>query len=599
MRYSMAAFLAIASFCFPANAEGGPSHAIAMHGKPALGQDFTHFPYVNPNAPKGGRIDYAVQGSFDSLNPFIVQGDGARGIIDLEFGNNVFETLMQRSADEAFTLYPLIAQTIETDKERSYVEFTLDERARFSDGTPITPDDVLFTFELLRDKGFPRYATTINKLANMEKVGESGIRFTFQEADRELPLILGLMPVLPKHATDSESFDRSTLRPMIGSGPYVVSSVRPGERVVLKRNPDYWAKDIPSKIGFDNYDEVRINYIRDDNTIFESFKKGDISIQLETDSLRWSNGYNFPAAQDGRIEKDTFEKHVPSGMYGFVMNTRRSTFSDRNVRHALASLFDFEWANRNLFNNAYARTKSYFDGSELSSYGILASDSERKLLSPFPNAVLPEIMEGKWAPAISDGSGRDRSFLRKGMDLLQKAGYQMQNGRMVSAEGQALSFEILLNGPSGVPMATAWSRTLARLGIHAEIRVVDVAQYLQRQRTYDFDVLLHNYTSSLSPGVEQVFRWGSANSSRDGTFNFAGVAEPAVDAAINAVLMAQTQDDFIAAVRAYDRLLLSGAYVVPLYFQPVRWVARWNKIKRPETTPLYGPQFQTWWHGGN
>ena len=599
MRYSVAAFIAIASLCFPAYAQNGPSHAIAMHGEPALPKEFTHFPYVNPNAPKGGRIDYAAQGSFDSLNPFIVQGDGARGIIDLDFGNNVFETLMQRSADEAFTLYPLIAQTVETDDERSFVEFTLDPRARFSDGTPITPEDVLFSFQLLKDKGIPRYATTINKLASMEKIGEHGVRFTFAQPDRELPLILGLMPVLPEHATDAESFDRSTLRPMIGSGPYVISNVRPGEMVVLKRNPEYWAKDIPSKRGFDNYDEVRINYIRDDNTMFEAFKKGNVSIQLETDSLRWSNGYNFPAVQDGRVVKETFEKHIPSGMYGFVMNTRRDTFSDRNVRHALASLFDFEWANRNLFNNAYARTKSYFDGSQLSSFGIAASDAEKELLAPFPDAVLPEIMEGKWAPAVSDGSGRDRTFLRKGLELLQTAGYTMQNGRMVDPDGKPLSFEILLNGPSGVPMATAWSRTLARLGIHAEIRVVDVAQYLQRQRTYDFDVLLHNYTSSLSPGVEQVFRWGSASSSRDGTFNFAGVAEPAVDAAINALLTAHTQEDFIAAVRAYDRVLLSGAYVVPLYFQPVRWIARWHNIKRPETTPLYGPQLQTWWHSEN
>ena len=600
MRLSVAAFIAFATLCFPALAqEGGPRHALAMHGEPALSADFRHFPYVNPDAPKGGRIDYAVQGSFDSLNPFIVQGDGARGLVDLEFGNNVFETLMMRSADEAFTLYPLIAETVETDEERNFVEFTLDPRARFSDGKPVTPDDVIFTVELLRDKGFPRYATTANKLAKIEKVGERGVRFVFAEPDRELPLILGLMPVLPKHATDAENFERSTLKPMIGSGPYLIDQVRPGELVVLKRNPDYWAKDIPSKRGFDNYDEVRINYIRDDNTMFEGFKRGLSSIRLETDTGRWTNDYDFPAVRDGRVIKDEFDRGTPSGMYGFVLNTRRPVFANPAVRHALAGLFDFEWANRNLFNGAYERTKSYYDGSELSSHGVPASEAERALLAPFPDAILPGIMDGTWAPPVSDGSGRDRDFMRKGLDALQQAGYRLDGRRMVGPDGKPLTFEIMLNGPSGVPLATAWARTLERVGIVAEIRVVDSAQYLQRQRTYDFDAMLHNYTASFSPGVEQVFRWGSANRDLDGTFNFAGAAEPAIDAMIDALLNSRTQEDFVAAVRAYDRVLLSGAYVVPLYHQPKRWVARWKQIERPQTTPISGPQFQTWWHAAN
>lgn len=577
----------------------GPRHAIAMHGEPALPAGFTHFPYVNPDAPKGGRVDYAWQGSFDSINPFIVQGDGARGIIDLELGNNVFETLMQRSADEAFTLYPLIAETVETDAERSFVEFTLDERARFSDGEPITPEDVIFTVELLRDKGFPRYATTAKKLSSMEKVGERGVRFTFAEPDRELPLILGLMPVLPKHAIDPDSFERSTLKPMIGSGPYVFHQIRPGELVTLKRDPDYWAQDIPSKRGFDNYDEIRIHYIRDDNTIFEAFKKGDTSIHIETDTGRWATGYDFPAAHDGRVVRDEFERHMPSGMYGFVLNTRRPVFADRAVRHALAGLFDFEWANRNLFNGAYARTRSYFDGSELSSHGTPASEAERALLAPFPDAVLPQIMNGTWNLPQSDGSGRDRDFLRKGMDALQAAGYRLEGSQMVGPDGKPLTFEIMLNGPAAVPMVTSWVNTLARLGIRADIRVVDAAQFLQRQRVYDFDAMLFNYTASLSPGVEQVFRWGSASRDLDGTFNFAGAAEPALDAMIDALLAARTRDDFVTAVRAYDRVLLSGAYVVPLYRQPTRWIARWKQIQRPETTPLNGPQMMTWWHAGN
>lgn len=599
MRQSAAALIALIALVVPLAAEEGPRHAIAMHGEPALPADFSHFPYVNPDAPKGGRVDYAFQGSFDSLNPFIVQGDGARGLVDLEFGNNVFETLMQRSGDEAFTLYPLIAETVETDEERSFVEFTLNPGARFSDGEPVKPEDVIFTVELLRDKGFPRYATTANKLSGMEKVGERGVRFSFSRPDRELPLILGLMPVLPKHATNAENFERSTLKPMIGSGPYLIDRVSAGETVVLKRNPDYWAKDIPSKRGFDNYDEIRIVYIRDDNTMFESFRKGDTSLHIETDTGRWTTGYDFPAVRDGRVVRDEFERRTPSGMYGFVMNTRRPVFADRAVRQAVAGLFDFEWANRNLFNGAYARTRSYFDGSELSSYGQPASAAEKALLAPFPDAVLPEIMDGDWTPPVSDGSGRDREFLRKGMEALQAAGYRLDGRRLVGPDGQPFEFEIMLNGPSGVPMATAWARTLERLGIRADIRVVDSAQYLQRQRTYDFDAMLHNYTSSLSPGVEQVFRWGSANRDLEGTFNFAGVADPAIDTMIDALLKARTREEFVTAVRAYDRVLLSGAYVVPLYHQPARWVARWKGIERPDATPLNGPQFQTWWRGGN
>jgi peptide/nickel transport system substrate-binding protein len=599
MMHSLA-FVAIAvalALTGPAgSAMAKPSHAIAMHGEPALPADFKQFPYANPESPKGGRIDYAVQGSFDSLNPFIVQGDGARGLFDPEFGNNVFETLMARSRDEAFTLYPLLAETVETDEKRSFVEFTLDPRARFSDGEPVTPEDVIFSLELLRDKARPLYRSWIGVVDRMEQVGERGVRLTFNErADRESPLLLAMLPIFPKHATDAASFDKSTLKPMTGSGPYMVDRVRPGEMVVLKRNPDYWASDVPTKRGFDNYNEIHISYYRDGNAMFEGFKKGLVSIHTESDPGRWATGYDFPAALDGRIERSTFEKQLPSGMYGFVMNTRRPVFEDRAVRQALASLFDFEWANQNLFSGAYTRTKSYFDGSELSSYARPASQAERALLKDFPDAVGPEIMKGTWAPPVSDGTGRDRSFLKQGLDALRKAGYQMKDGKLVGPEGNALAFEILLNGTSGQQISTAWQRTLARLGLEVTIRVVDSVQYLQRQRTYDYDVILQSYASSLSPGVEQQFRWGSASRDAQGTYNFAGVADPAVDAMIEHMVKAQDREEFVTAVRAFDRVLLSGAYVVPLYHQPEQWVARWKYIKHPEETPIYGFQLPSWW----
>jgi peptide/nickel transport system substrate-binding protein len=581
-------------------AAAAPSHAIAMHGEPALPAGFDHFPYVNPHAPKGGRIDYAVPGTFDSVNPFIVQGDASRGLFDGVYGNNVFETLMQRSRDEAFTLYPLLAETVDTDADRTYVEFTLDPRARFSDGTPVTPDDVIFSFELLRDKGRPLYQGWINAVAKMEKVGERGVRLTFNDrADRETPLLLALLPILPRHATDAENFDKSTLKPMIASGPYTIESVKPGEGVVLKRNPDYWARDIPSKRGFDNFDEIHIDYYRDDNAMFEAFKKGAADIELESDTGRWTSGYDFPAVTDGRVVKETFESGLPSGMYGFVLNTRRDVFKDRDVRLALGGLFDFEWANKILFSGAYQRIRSYYDGSELSSYGHPASDAEKALLGPYADKVLPEVMAGSWAPPVSDGSGRDRAFLKQGFDALARKGYRLDGETMVGPDGKPLAFEIMLNGKGGEQVAAAWQRTLAKLGIQVSLRSVDSAQYLQRQRTYDFDAMLMNYTSSLSPGNEQVFRWGSVSRDADGTYNFAGVADPAVDAMIEHLLEARSQEDFVTAVRAYDRLLISGAYVVPLYFQPDQWVGRWARIRHPEKTPIYGYQLPTWWRDDN
>ncbi|WP_457936981.1 extracellular solute-binding protein [Mesorhizobium sp. 10J20-29] len=580
----------------PWSALAEPSHALSMHGDPALPADFAHFPYVNPQAPKGGRIDYAVQGTFNSLNPFIVQGDGARGLFDAAFGVTTFDTLMMRSRDEPFTLYPLLAETVETDAERSFVEFTLDARAKFSDGKPVTPEDVIFTMELFRDKARPLYQNWIKTVDRMEKVGERGVRFTFNErADRESPLLLGLLPVLPKHATDAENFDKSTLEPLPGSGPYVVDAVKPGEYVSLKRRPDYWAKDIPSKIGFDNYDEIRVNYIRDENTMFESFKKGNTDIHVESDTGRWESGYDFPAATDGRVVKETFVSRLPSGMYGFVLNTRRDVFKDRAVRAALANLFDFEWANQNLYSGAYTRTRSYFDGSDLASTGVPASAEEKALLAPFPDAVAPEFMSGEWTPTKSDGSGRDRAFLKQGLDALKAAGYRLQDGKMLDPAGKQLGFEILLNGPSGQAIATAWQRTLSRLGIAVDIRSVDSAQYLKRQQTYDYDTMLQRYTSSLSPGGEQVGRWGSSSRDLPGTYNFAGVAEPAVDAVIDAMVQARGKAEFESAVRALDRVLLSGYYVVPLYHQPDQWLARWKHIEHPDKTPIYGYQLPTWW----
>ncbi len=589
----LAAYLAGGLGATPALAQA--RHGIAMRGEPQLPADFSHFPYADPNAPKGGTINYALQGTFDSLNPFIVQGQGVSGLVDLVRGYNLFDPLMQRSQDEPFTLYPLLARSVETDDERSFVEFRLDRRARFSDGQPVTPDDVIFTLELLRDKGWPRYRTTVNKIERMEKVGDDGVRLVFKQPDRELPLILGLMPILPKHATDAENFAKSSLKPLVGSGPYKVESVRPGEMIVLRRDPNYWAADLPSRRGFNNFDEIRLTYYRDDNAMFEAFKKGLVDVHIEGDSNRWAKDYGFPAVAEGKVVKDTFQAGLPSGMLGFVFNTRNDLFQDKSLRKAIAGIFDFEWANANLFNNAYARTRSFYDNSELSSFGHPASDGEKALLAPFPGAVDPDIMAGTWRPPVSDGSGRDRAFLKQSFDILKAAGYVRDGNQLMTPKGRPVAFEIMLRDKAGESLALWWQRTLGLLGIRLDIRSVDAAQYQQRLNSHEFETIMFFYPSSLSPGVEQVGRWGSVSRDAPGSMNYAGVADPAVDAAIDALLNARTQNAFIDAVRAYDRILLSGAWVVPLYHQPQQWVARWSHIGRPDVTPIGGYQMTTWW----
>lgn len=595
LSFRFAAVLAILpALVWPATAE--PKHGIAMHGEPALPADFDHLPYANPDAPKGGTINYAWPGTFDSVNPFIVQGSGARGSVDLIFGNNVFDTLMLRSADEPFTMYPLLAKTIDTDEERTYAEFTLDERAKFSDGQPVTPEDVIFTLELLRDKGLPRYGVTANKIAKMEKVGERGVRFTFKQADRELPLILGLLPILPKHATDAETFDKSTLKPFVGSGPYRLETVKAGDSLTFKRNPDYWAKDIPSKRGFDNYDEIRLTYYRDENAMFEAFKKGLVDVFIEENAGRWARQYDFPAVTGGEVVKETLPTKLPSGMFSIVMNTRKPVFQDIKLRTALIDLFDFEWANRSLFSDAYTRTKSFYDNSDMSSSGKPASDAEKALLAPFPDAVTPDVMAGTWKPPVSDGTGQDRKFLRNGLAKLKEAGYTLQDGKMLGADGKPLSFEIMLKATENQQVAVAFQQTLQKLGIELTLRSVDAAQFQKRQNEYDFDAMFFNYTPSLSPGVEQVSRWGSAAREKPGTFNYAGAASPAIDAMTTALINARTRTDFVEAVRAYDRVLLSGSYVIPLYFRPEQWIAHWKRIERPEAIALQGMQLPTWWH---
>jgi peptide/nickel transport system substrate-binding protein len=573
-------------------------HGIAMHGEPELPPGFAHFPYVNPDAPKGGRIGYGLLGTFDSLNPFVVKGatTTARGLRDGVLGDNVFESLMARSAAEPFSLYGLIADSIRTPEDRSWVEFTINPLARFSDGKPVTVEDVIFSFELLRDKGRPNFQAAYGQVAKVERVSDRGVRFSFKIDDRELPLILALMPVLPKHAIDPAKFENGGLTPPIGSGPYVVTEVKPPGRVILQRNPDYWGKDLPAKRGFDNYDTIVIDYFRDENSRFEAFKKGLFDVYPDNDPSHWDSAYDIPAVKDGRIVREELSPVPPPGMLGLVFNTRRPIFADIGVRRALTVLFDFEWINANLFHGIYKRNASYFQDTEGSAAGRPADEREKALLAPYPDAVAADVMDGTYVPPVSDGTGRDRKPLQTAVKMLAEAGFELRGSQMVrAATGEPLAFEFLVNTRENERIALAYQRTLERVGIKMGVRLVDSSQYQGRITTFDYDMILGGWGGTLSPGNEQNNRWSATAAGRDGSFNFAGAKEPAIDAMISALLAASSREEFVAATRALDRVLISGHYCVPLFYLPKSRVARWDRIKHPGIVPISGYQLPTWW----
>jgi peptide/nickel transport system substrate-binding protein len=571
---------------------GAPMQAIAMHGEAGRPVDFSHFAYVNPDAPKGGRFTQAIVGTFDSLNPFIVKGlpvDQVRGY--------VIESLMARDYDAPFTLYGLLARTVETDPQRDYVEFALDPAAAFSDGVPVTAADVIFSWQLLRDHGRPNLRTYYKKVVSAAAVDQRTVRFDLAGADdRELPLILGLMPILPQHAINPLAFEATSFTPPIGSGPYLVTDINPGANVTFKRNKTYWGRNLPVNVGLWNFDEIRLEYYRDSNSEFEALKKGLSDVRLETDPGRWTTAYDFPAVRDRRIVKEALPTGLPRGMSAFVFNTRRALFADIRVREAIGLLFDFEWLNRNFFFGLYERTGSYFEGSELSSSGRPASVRERDLLAPFPGAVRPEILAGSWRPPVSDGSGRDRRLLKQALALLSASGFELSGTQLRNrSTGRPFTFEILVVTRQQERLALTFAHDLERAGILARVRLVDSVQYDQRRQTFDFDMIQFEWSESLSPGNEQSFYWGSAAADEPGSRNYMGVRNSAVDAMIVAMLGAQDRGDFVAAVRALDRVLISGFYVVPLFHLHDQWIARWARIERPARTSLFGYLPETWW----
>lgn len=566
-----------------------PRHAIAMHDVPKYGPAFSHLAYADPTAPKGGSIALSKVGTFDSLNPFIIRGVPAEG------RNLTFEPLMARSKDEPFSLYGLIAKSIEVPEDRSWVIFTLNPKARFQDGKPVTVADIIFSLETLRDQGRPNHHHYYSQVAHAEDLGDGRVRFTLQSSDdRELPLILALMPVLPKHHFEDQDFDEVSLDPIPGSGPYTVTSVDPGRSITYVRNANYWGAALPINQGLYNFDTVRYDYYRDDATALEAFKAGLVDLREEHSPARWANAYAGPAKREGRIKLVEIPHGQPAGMLGAAFNTRRPIFEDLRVRRALILAFDFEWMNRKLFFSAYTRTSSYFDNSALAA-PLAPSDAERRLFAKLGAAERNEMQEPLKPLPHSDGRGHNRENLAAAQDLLREAGWIVRGGRLLNRNNEPFAFEILLADPANLRVSQQFARDLARLGIDATVRQVDSAQYIERQATYDYDMLIYFWGQSLSPGNEQSFYWGAGSADQHGTRNYMGVRDPLIDKIIAEITSARTREDLVTATHALDRVLRAGDYVIPLYHLSADRVAVWDRFGMPQMVPSEGYAIETWW----
>lgn len=566
-----------------------PAHGLSMYGDLKYGPGFAHFDYVDPRAPKGGRVTLSAIGTFDTLNPFVLKGVPAAGL------GQVFDTLMVGSADEAFAQYGLVAETVETPPDRSWVAFTLRREARFHDGRPMTVEDVIWTFDTLKAKGHPFYRSYYAHVARAEPAGPRRVRFTFTGGtNQELPLIVGQMPVLPKHWWAGRDFTRTTLEPPLGSGPYRVEALDPGRSITYRRVADYWAAELPVNTGRFNFDTLRYDYYRDGTVALEALKAGAYDFRLENSSKHWATGYDVPAVREGRIRKEQIPNQIPTGMQGFVYNTRREIFRDPRVRQALASAFDFEWTNRHLFYGAYTRTASYFSNSELAARG-LPGPAEREVLAPFRDRIPAAVLTEAYRPPSTEPGGV-RPNLVAALRLLETAGWVVRDMRLVhEPTGTPMTFEILLADPTWERIALPFVRNLERLGVRARVRTVDAAQYEYRLKHFDFDMTVAVFGQSLSPGNEQMDYWSSEAARTPGSRNLAGVSDPVVDQLITLLVAAPDRPALIARTQALDRVLLWGHYVIPHWHITAFRVAYWNRFGRPAVSPKYELGFDAWW----
>jgi microcin C transport system substrate-binding protein len=567
-------------------------HGIAMHGDLKYGSDFKHFDYVNPNAPKGGDLKLAALGTFDSFNPFIIKGNPADGIA------RIYDTLLVASADEPFSEYGLIAEKVETPADRSWVAFTLRPTARWHDKQPITVEDVIWSFETLRRKGQPFYRGYYSSVAKVEKAGERAVKFTFKAGEnRELPLIIGQLPILPKHYWQGRDFEQTTLEAPLGSGAYKIDRFEAGRQVTYRRVADYWGKDLPVNVGRDNFDVVRYDYYRDSTVALQAFKAGDYDWRLEMSSKDWATAYDFPALRSGAVRKQDIPNSRPAGMQAFAYNTRRPFFQDARVRQALAFAFDFEWSNKTLFYGQYTRTRSYFDNSELAATG-LPSPAELAILEPYRGRIPDAVFTTEYNPPRTDGSGNIRDNLRQAVQLLAEAGWKIDEKSKKlthAASDRVMDFEILLVQPEFERVVLPFAKNLERLGITAAVRTVDTAQYRGRLDDFDFDMIVASWPESLSPGNEQRNYWGSEFAARQGSQNFIGIKSPVVDALIEGLIAAPDRASLVNHVHALDRVLQWDHWVIPQWHLTFDRVAYWDKFGYPSVVPAMGVQLDTWW----
>lgn len=596
----LGALAAVSCLILPTGfANAAPEHGIAMYGTPALPQDFVSLPYANPDAPKGGRVVLGEVGGFDSLNPHILKGR-----VPWQLRYLAYESLMGRNYDEPFSLYGLLAESIETDANRTWAEFTLRKEARFSDGSPVTVEDVLWSYETLGTVGHPRYLGVWNKIAKAEITGPRKVRFTFNVEDRELVLLVGMRPILKKSQWAGKDFATSSLEAPITTAPYVIDSFEASRYLVLKRNPDYWGKDLPFRRGTNNLDEIRMEFFGDYGVMFEAFKAGVIDVMREVNAGKWQTLYNFPSVQSGEVVKSIIPHQRPTGLIGLVMNSRNPVFADWRVRQAMTLAFNYEFISQTVNGAGPPRISSYFSNSVLGMEAGAATGRVAKLLAPFADDLLPGTLSGYTLP-VANGTVRNRKNIRAAMALLKQAGWDVHDGVMQNADGKPFHFEIVLKQGSAEVQSIVdiYVQSLKRLGIMAQVTVIDKAQYKERTNTYDFDMAYYQRGSSLSPGNEQMLYWGSNGVTQPGTRNWMGLNSPAAEAMINHMMTATSQDDFRAAARALDRILAAGRYVIPIWASGPSRIAHKKQLHYPaKHLPMYGDWIgfmpDVWWHEG-
>lgn len=573
-------------------AEAPKSHGIAMHGDLKYPAGFRNFGYVNPSAPKGGEVRLSTTGSFDSFNGFIIKGQPAIAL------GLIYDTLMTGSLDEPFSQYCLLCETVEVPADRSWVAFTLNPRAKWHDGEPITVEDVIWTFNTLRDKGEPFYRYYYASVDKVKKTGDRTVKFTFKRGEnRELPLIIGQLAVLPKHYWADKDFEATTLEPPLGSGAYKIESFDAGRSITYARVPDYWGARAPVNVGSNNFDKVRYDYYRDSTVAIEAFKSGAADYRAENSSRHWATSYNIPAVRDGRLKKEQIPHKRSAGMQGFVFNMRRDVFKDPKVRQALAYGFDFEWSNKTLFYGLYTRTSSFFQNTELAATG-LPRGREKEILWKFKSRLPSEVFSKAYSPPATNGSGQNRKQLQYALTLLRQAGWDIdeESRKLVHKKsGKAMEFEVLLVSPLFERVVLPFKKNLARLGIEVNVRTVDSAQYQQRLENFDYDMIVYPWGQSLSPGNEQRSFWGSEAANRKGSQNYSGIKDPVIDELIEMVVAAPTRAELVQRTRALDRVLQWNHIVIPHWHGRYDRILSWNKFSRPSVIPDRGTSLFTWW----